>query len=404
MSVTGDLISPETGGQVRDGEAQQSFVARLLLQRQFTLTVMAIALFGFFSVFAANFFTLDNVYDMARVSTYLLIVGVPMTYLFIAGELDLSVGSNFGIAEVLMALLIVKLGVDPWLAACGAILLGLFVGVINGFATTVVGVPSFIITLGMLSLLRGLALVATAAIPVVYPDTVHSSFFSAANGRLAQLAGLPVQVLWGVVIFAIGAWVLRSTRFGHHVYATGGNARAARASGISTRGVKFMCFALTGAGCGLIGALEGGWLRSGFPTTGTGFELQVIAAVIIGGVALTGGEGSVYGTFLGVAIIGMLYNGLTLIGVQGNWNQFFIGLLIVVVGTGEVGLKRRHEIRGWIRRTIQWGPRGDLYGTRAQQKAVGRADSAVPHESSSSELPALGEEQGSGGGAGEISK
>jgi ribose transport system permease protein len=294
--------------------------------------------------------------------------------------------------------LIVNRGLDPWVAACAAMLLGAFVGAFNGFATTVVGVPSFIVTLGMLSLLRGIALVTTAAIPVVYPDSVHSSFFIAANGRIAQLGGLPVQVVWGVVALAIGAWVLRNTRFGHHVYATGGNARAARASGINARGVKFMCFVLTGAACGVIGALEGGWLRSGFPTTGTGFELQVIAAVIIGGVALTGGEGSVYGTLLGVAIIGMLYNGLTLIGVQGNWNQFFIGLLIVVVGTGEVALKRRHEIRGWIARSLRRGPLRLVYRNRTRPSTVGRPDGAIEHESLSSELATLGGEQSSGGG------
>src|SRR5689334_15109983 len=98
MTVSRDLLGPETPGPVSKGDAQQRFIARLLLQRQFTLTVVVIALFAFFSVFAEHFFTLDNIYDMARVSTYLLIVGVPLTYLFIAGELDLSVGSIYGLA------------------------------------------------------------------------------------------------------------------------------------------------------------------------------------------------------------------------------------------------------------------------------------------------------------------
>jgi ribose transport system permease protein len=403
MSISNDLLSPESDWSLSEPRVQPSRVARLLLQRQFTLTVVTVALFVFFSVFADNFFTLDNIYDMARVSTYLLIVAVPLTYLFIAGELDLSVGSNYGLAEVFMALLIVNLGFDPWIAAFAAILLGLFVGATNGFATTVIGVPSFIVTLGMLSLLRGLALVLTAAIPVVYPDTVHSSFFTAANGRIAELGGLPVQVLWGVVIFALGALVLRSTRFGHHVYATGGNARAARASGIGTRGVKFACFAITGAACGVIGALEGGWLRSGFPTSGTGFELQVIAAVIIGGVALTGGEGSVYGTFLGVAIIGMLYNGLTLIGVQGNWNQFFIGLLIVLVGSGEVALKRRDEIRNWMIRTARLSPLRRLNRSSSRSTTVARSADTMSRQGETSEVGTVRDQQASGGGRRETS-
>ena len=319
-------------------------------------------LFSFFSVSAEHFAELPNIYDMARVSTYLLIVGVPMTYLFIAGELDLSVGASFALTEVCMALLIVNSGFNPWLAGAVAVLIGAGIGAVNGFIVTVIGVPSFIVTLGMFSLLRGIALVATAAIPVVYPDSLHSTFFSAANGTISALRDLPVQILWGIGVVLVGAWVLRYTRFGYHVYATGGNVRAARATGISTRGVKFVCFVMTGAGCGLIGALEGGWLREGSPTTGTGFELQVIAAVIIGGVALTGGEGSIYGTVLGAAIIGMLYNGLVLIGVQGNWNQFFIGLLIVLVASGEVALKRKDDLRTFFRR----------FGTVTVPRMIGR--------------------------------
>jgi len=324
-------------------------VVQVLLQRQYSLTVVTLAVFAFFSLFASNFFTLANVYDMLRVISYTLIVGVPMTFLFIAGEIDLSVGASEGLTTVVMALLITNAGVDPWLAAAAAVLIGAIIGATNGFFT-VIGVPSFIVTLGMLGLLRSLALVLTGATPVVYPDSVHSSFFQAVNGTITYLGILPVPILWGAGVAVIGALALRHTRFGSHVYATGGNARAARATGIRTQRVKFTCFVLTGACCGLLGALEGGWLREGSPTSGTGFELQVIAALIIGGITLTGGAGSVYGTFIGAAIVGMLYNGLVLIGVEGNWNGFFVGLLIVVVASAEIGLQRRDELRKFMRR------------------------------------------------------
>jgi ribose transport system permease protein len=123
------------------------------------------------------------------------------------------------------------------------------------------------------------------------------------------------------------------------VYATGGNVAAARANGIPTDRIKIYCFIMTGAACGLIGALQAGWLKTVSPTTGSGFELQVIGAVIIGGVALYGGEGSVYGTFLGAAILGMLVNGIVLLGVDGNYTQIFIGLIIIVAAALDVLLR-----------------------------------------------------------------
>jgi ribose transport system permease protein len=307
--------------------------------REATLTVVAIALFAFFSVTADNFITLSNIYDMARTSTFLIIVGVAVTFVFIAGEIDLSIGSLFGLCAVVMGLLIVNVRLDPWLAALLTLGAGLVVGSITGFIVAGIGVPSFIVTLGMYSLLRGAALVITAGLPLVYgEEALKSSFFDAAGGHLGDF---PVVILWGIVIVILAGFVLKYTVFGSHVYATGGNATSAKAAGIATSRVKFACFALTGAACGLAAGLQGALLSQGDPATGTGFELQVIAAVIIGGVSLTGGGGSVYGTVVGAAIIGMLPNGLVLLGVQANWNQFFIGLIIVVVGGLELALSKR---------------------------------------------------------------
>jgi ribose transport system permease protein len=334
-------------------EVEHGRLVSVLLTRQYTLTIVTVALFCLFSVFAPRFLTVANVFDMLRVISYTLVVAVPMTYLFIAGELDLSVGSNVALTMVVMAMLIATWGWDPWIAATAAIAVGGLIGVINAFVTTVIGVPSFIVTLGMLSLLRGLALVLTGATPIVYPDTVQGPFFNAVNSNIGWLDDLPIQVVWGLCVTIIGAFVLSYRRFGYHVYATGGNPRAARSSGISTRGVKAACFLLTGAACGLLGALEGGWLREGNPTSGAGFELQVIAALIIGGITLTGGAGSVYGTFLGAWVIAMLYNGLVLLGVPGNWNGFFVGLLIVLVASAEMGLKRRHELSRFLRVSVR---------------------------------------------------
>jgi ribose transport system permease protein len=309
--------------------------------RELTLTVIAVLLFAFFSIAADHFFSLSNVYDMARTSTFLLIVGVALTFVFIAGEIDLSPGSLFALCAIVMGLMIVRLGLDPWLAALGTVLAGLTVGCVSGYIVTGLGVPSFIVTLGMYSLLRGAALVISAGLPLLYPkEVLQSSYFDLAAGYIGTF---PVVILWGVVAVVLGAFVLKYTVFGAHVYATGGNATSAKAAGIATNRVKFACFALTGAAVGVVAGLQGALLSEANPTTGTGFELQVIAAVIIGGVSLTGGGGSVYGTVVGAAIVGMLPNGLVLMGVQANWNQLIIGLIIVGVGALEVGLSKRRR-------------------------------------------------------------
>jgi ribose transport system permease protein len=323
------------------GPGRGAAVAGWLGGRQAALTAVAVGLFAFFSIFATRFFTLDNVFDMARLGTFMLVVGVPLTFLFITREIDISVGSQYGLAAVLMGVFVVHWGLGPWPAALLTVVAGGLMGSINGFVSTVIGVPSFICTLGMYSLLRGATYVVTGGQSILYTDDGSSSFYSAANGTIGQM---PTQILWALAVVAIGAFVLHYTPFGAHVYATGGNDKAARASGISTRRVKFLSFMATGLACGLAGALTGGWLREGSPETGTGFELQAFAAIIIGGVALTGGSGSIYGTFLGVAIVSMLANGLVLIGAAANWNEFFIGLIIVSVATAEVAINRRSDL------------------------------------------------------------
>jgi ribose transport system permease protein len=315
----------------------------VLRRRETSLTLVAVVLFAFFSVTADHFLSLSNIYDMARTSTFMLIVGVALTFVFIAGEIDLSVGSLFGLCAIVMGLLIVKLGMNPWLAALLTVGAGLLVGCFNGVVVTAIGVPSFIVTLGMYSLLRGAALVITAGLPLTYGmNAIDSRFFKIAGGYIGSF---PVVILWGVGAALLGGAILKYTVFGSHVYATGGNTTSAKAAGIATSRVKFACFAITGAACGLVAALQAALLQEANPSTGTGFELQVIAAVIIGGVALTGGGGSVYGTVVGTAIVGMLPNGLVLLGVEANWNQFFIGLIIVVVGGLELALSKRRRHR-----------------------------------------------------------
>ncbi|HEX7291800.1 MAG TPA: ABC transporter permease [Conexibacter sp.] len=321
--------------------------------RELALTAVALLLFGFFSLFAAYFFTLDNVLDMARVSTSILIVGIGLTFLFVAGELDLSVGANVALTTVVMGLLLTDAGQSPLLAALLALAMAAGVGAVNGFFVTLVGVPSFIVTLAMLSVLAGTSLMLTSGIPVNFPADSDSWMYSVTAGSIGQV---PVVIIWGAVAFVVGAFLLRFTVFGYHVYATGGDAHAAHAAGIKTARTRFACFVLTGFLAGLVGVLQGCWLRQGDPSSGDAFTLQVIAAVILGGVALTGGAGSVYGTLVGTAIVGMLANGLVLLGVTSNATQLFVGLIIIAVASLELGLKRKTRLTRRLRTLTSRSP------------------------------------------------
>lgn len=325
---------PDGGG--KPGNAR--VLRDLIVRRELGITIVAIVMFIYFSLAAEGFLTVVNLLDVARVMAYVAIVGVGMTFLFIAGELDLSVGAVYGLSSIVVAWLVSSRGFDLWAAVSVVLVLGIIIGLVNGAVTTIIGVPSFIVTIGMLSAVRGAALVLSGAFPIALPFTMHSSFFSIAGGTVGVM---PAQVLWMVGVLLAGAVILRFTVFGYHVYATGGNQRAASQSGINTVGVKVSCFVLTGVLAALVGALQVGWLHSASPSTGTGFELQVIGAVIIGGTALFGGEGSVVGTLIGAWILAMLADGLILLGLSTDAFLIFTGLIIVLAAVLDVVLRRK---------------------------------------------------------------
>jgi ribose transport system permease protein len=285
------------------------------------ITVVALLVFAFFALTTNTFLTEFNLINILRNAALIGIVAVGMTYLLIAGEIDLSVGSVFGFLTVIMGLLVVELGINPWLAMVGVIALGAVIGAVNGLIRTRIGIPSFIVTLAMLVAYRSGALIARGRTP----------FYEVSGGELFGI--LPWHVLWMLAIMALGGFVLARTRFGYHLYATGGNLEAARLAGIDTDRVKLIAFVLTGALCGVIGALLFGYLRVAEPTTGTGFEFRVIGAVIVGGVALTGGRGTIYGGLIGALIISMITSGLVLLGFSQDVGDIATGALIIAAGT-----------------------------------------------------------------------
>lgn len=304
-----------------------------LVGREAGITFVALAVFALFSLEARYFFTLGNLLEVARFSAFAAIVGVGWTYLLITAELDLSVGPMYSFMQIACAWLMTSAVLDPWTAFFATIVVGAGLGAVSGAIVTVFRVPSFIVTLGMLSVMIGAALVVTGGFPITVPKGVESSFFAAANGNIGPV---PAQVLWMLGVCLVGGFVLKFTPFGSRVYATGGNERAARQAGINTARVKFACFVITGALVGLAGALSVGWLRTTSPVGNQLFTIQVIAAVIVGGTSLYGGAGSVYGTLIGALLLGSLSTGLILMGVSIDWTFVCFGSIIIVVGTLDV--------------------------------------------------------------------
>jgi len=214
--------------------------------------------------------------------------------------------------------------------------LGVLIGLINGVIVTRVGIPAFITTLAMLTAYRSLAIVVSNQLPVNVDPT--GLFYDVTGGYINGT--FPWLIVWLAVIGVIGALVLSRTKVGAHIYATGGNAEAARNAGIRVRRIKTLCFMITGGLCAVVAALLIGYLHIAAPITGTGFEFRVIGAVIVGGVALRGGRGTVYGSFMGAIIIGMITSGLVLLGFSQYWSDIVTGLLIVCTGALDIYVRR----------------------------------------------------------------
>ncbi len=308
-----------------DGDRAQGRWRRLIGAHEFGVLVATAAIFAFCALFVNHFLTSENLLSVAQQIAFIGIIGAGMTMLMVAGEIDLSVGSQYGLLSVLMAYSVTQWQLPVALAAVLVIGLGALIGMIQGLITTLFKVPSFVVTLAGLAILRGAALLITAGQPL--QGSTSPGYHSLVGGN--AVGSLAAQTLWmAAIMFGLG-WVLSRTKFGFDVYATGGNAKAALNAGIRTARVKVICFALTGALCGLAGFILVGWLGSANPLTGNGFELSVIAAVVVGGASLTGGVGTMAGTLLGALVAGLIANALVLMGVDGNWQQVATGVLIL---------------------------------------------------------------------------
>ncbi len=338
MDAVEDVLTQALNEEIVAGTDRRETVwQRILASRDMALTAVGIGLFVFFAVTVPEtFLTSTSLLNMVRNVSLIGIVAAGMAYLMIAGEIDLSVGSTLGILTIVLGVLVSRHGLNVWLAAGIVLALGAVIGAVNGLIVTRLGIPSFIVTLAMLTGYRSATLVLSEQRP--WSGSGVGTFFDITGGTIA--GRIPWVIVWMLVVMLLASIVLVRSRYGYHVYATGGNLEASRYSGVATGRVKLLAFAFTSFLCGLAAILLFGSLRVAEPSAGTGFEFRVIGAVIVGGVALTGGRGSVYGVFMGTIIIGMITSGLTLLGLSQHYADVATGILIVGVGAMDLLVRR----------------------------------------------------------------
>ena len=294
--------------------------------QNYIVYIFFVIVLGFFAVTIGDkgFLTVTNLFNIARTTAMITVIAVAMTFIISAGELVLSVGSTTALAALVCAL-VMQAGY-PWpLAFVAAIASGLLVGSLNGFFVTVIGIPSFLVTLGMMQFIRGLDMRITYTNPVSVTNQTFNNLFGS-----GKLFGVPSLLIWSVVIALIGHIVLKYTSFGREILATGGNRQAAEYSGVKTRRVKFYGFLLTGAAAALAGMLYTGMMQTARFNFGEGAELMAIAAVILGGTSLFGGKGTILGTFAGSLLIGTINNGLIIMGLDVSEQMMIAGAIIIV--------------------------------------------------------------------------
>jgi ribose transport system permease protein len=304
------------------GQKQETRVSSLLGSQTFWVFIAVIVACLALSFATDSFATSKNLYNITRNVTFVAIIALGMTLVIITGGIDLSVGSVLCLCSMVLAV-VMHAGYSIEVGIAASVATALVVGAFNGILIAYVGLPPFVVTLGMLSVARSLAMVASGNTVVFEFGPDHDTLLALGGG--AWFFGIANPVMYMIVLGLLTGFVLRFTRFGRHVFAIGGNEHAATLTGVPVRLIKVAVYMISALSAGIAGIVQTGWLGAVTTNIGAGMELQVIAAAVIGGANLAGGGGTALGAIIGAMLIEVIRNSLGLLGINAFWQGTFIG-------------------------------------------------------------------------------
>ncbi len=321
---------------------KHGFFTLAALQKAVAFVVL-VALLVFFSIFAPNFAAWNNMVNIMQATAVNGVLGVACTFVIISAGIDLAVGTMMTLTAVMAGLTLTNAGMPLPIGILGAMVSGAVMGGISGTIISKLKIPPFIATLGMMQIARGLALVFSGAHPIYFNDTPNYKYISPESSISALIPGLEIPngvfVMFAVAIIA--SVILNRTILGRYVFALGSNEEAARLSGMNVDFWKIVTYSLSGLICGIAGLLVSSRLNSAQPALGLGYELDAIAATVIGGTSLSGGRGTVLGTIIGAFIMSVLTNGLRVMGVQEEWKIVVTGIIIIIAVYVDIVLRKK---------------------------------------------------------------
>ena len=308
-------------------QKQHTLLSRLFSNQTFWVVIAVVLACLFLSFATDSFATSKNIFNITRNVTFVAIIALGMTFVIITGGIDLSVGSVLCLCSMILAVTM-HAGYSIEIGILASIATALAVGAFNGVLIAYLGFPPFVVTLGVLSVARSLAMVASNNTVVFQFGPDHQKLLSLGGG--AWLFGIANPVLYMIVLALITGFILRWTKFGRHIFAIGGNEHAATLTGVPVKQIKVAVYMISALSAGLAGIIQTGWLGAVTTNLGTGMELQVIAATVIGGANLAGGVGTALGAIVGAALIEVIRNSLGLLGINAFWQGTFIGGAIIL--------------------------------------------------------------------------
>ncbi|PPF85624.1 ribose ABC transporter permease [Subtercola sp. Z020] len=306
------------------GDARRSAFRQFLDRSdQLGIGVALVLLVVLMAIIAPYFWSVNNLLEVMRQVSAIAILAAGGTFVILTAGIDLSVGSALGVTAM-VAIVLSSADAPAIVSIVGALAAGAVIGAINGVFISRFALPAFIVTLAALTFLRGFVYVGTGGTTLI-PDSIGYGWIGQDS-----ILGVPYAVVIMLVVYVVGWFVLNRTVFGRQVMAIGGNAEAARLSGIPVRRVIFLVYVISGLTAGVAGLIVASRLESAVPDLGTGYELNAIAAIVLGGTSLAGGRGSLVGTFIGAIFIAVITNGMTLLNVQSFYQQIIMGFVILL--------------------------------------------------------------------------